>query len=88
MSIFAEITRAGEVKHKLLKDGVTESMIREKLPAAENIKLYKVDKPDIEDLKEWMFDSFCETPVCACAVEPDGYCHHGRPSWLIVLGLI
>jgi len=28
--------------------------------------------------------------ACAegCMVEPDGYCPHGKPSWLIVKGLI
>jgi len=23
-----------------------------------------------------------------CIVEPDGYCQHGRPSWMLVWGVI
>lgn len=45
------------------------------------------DEPDEELLQEWM-----ETGVaCAtdgCRVEPDGHCPHGKPSWLLELGLI
>lgn len=46
------------------------------------------DVPDMEELEEWMNDSYCNTPICECAVEPDGVCEHGRPSWFLVLGLI
>jgi hypothetical protein len=46
--------------------------------------------PTMEQLIEWtIYDSMCEA-ACpyGCIVEPDGTCEHGRPSWLIVLGLI
>ena len=46
-----------------------------------------VSPPPMEDLKEWMMDSYCEA-VDGCLVEPDGYCPHGHPSWFLVLGLI
>ena len=45
------------------------------------------DPPTEEQMQDWLHDSICETP-CGCSVEPDGYCRHGRPSWLIILGLI
>jgi hypothetical protein len=45
--------------------------------------------PDLDTLMEWEAEGGCEA---ACPegrwVEPDGYCPHGKPSWLIVMGLI
>ena len=45
--------------------------------------------PDLETLMEWEAEGGCEA-ACpeGCWVEPDGYCAHGKPSWLIVMGLI
>ena len=45
--------------------------------------------PDIETLIAWEEEGGCEA-ACpyACWVEPDGTCEHGKPSWLIVMGLI
>lgn len=40
------------------------------------------DTPDMEELREWVFDSVCETPD-GRTVEPD----HPE-SWLRLLGLI
>jgi hypothetical protein len=45
------------------------------------------DVPSIEELEEMMSDCYCDTPD-GCAVEPDGHCPHGQPSWLIIMGLI
>ena len=47
------------------------------------------EPPDIQTLARWEAEGGCEA-ACphACWVEPDGYCPHGHPSWLIVLGLI
>ena len=44
-------------------------------------------QPSIAQLEEWMDDGICEAPD-GCVVEPDGRCPHGKPSWLILLGLI
>jgi len=46
-------------------------------------------QPTIDDLMAWEADGGCEA-CCeeGCWVEPDGYCPHGYPSWLIVMGLI
>jgi hypothetical protein len=43
--------------------------------------------PDLTDLSDWLADGGCEA-TDGCWVEPDGYCEHGYPSWLLVLGMI
>ena len=43
--------------------------------------------PDLEMLREWGNDGGSEA-LDGCWVEPDGYCEHGYPSWLIALGMI
>ena len=45
------------------------------------------DVPDLEQLTEWVSDGICEA-TDGCIVEPDGTCEHGRPSWLLRLGMI
>lgn len=44
-------------------------------------------RPSIEELEHWMSDGVCEA-TDGCVVEPDGTCEHGKPSWLLVMGLI
>jgi hypothetical protein len=44
-------------------------------------------KPSIRTMQEWMSDGGAEA-TDGCWVEPDGTCEHGRPSWLLALGLI
>lgn len=44
-------------------------------------------EPDMEALQEMVFDSICEA-TDGRAVEPDGWCEHGHPSWLIKIGVI
>jgi hypothetical protein len=48
-----------------------------------------LEPPDIETLMAWEAEGGCEA-ACPdhCWVEPDGTCPHGKPSWLIVIGLI
>lgn len=43
--------------------------------------------PSIEQLEDWAEGGICET-TDGCYVEPDGHCEHGKPSWLLVLGMI
>jgi len=45
------------------------------------------NKPSMEQLIEWM-DSGIAEATDGCDVEPDGYCEHGCPSWLIEMGMI
>lgn len=48
-----------------------------------------LEVPTQEELEDWMFDSVCEAACdCGATVEHDGQCEHGRPSWLLALGLI
>ena len=45
------------------------------------------DEPTIEDLEFMVFDSTVEA-TDGCTVEPDGFCPHGYPSWLVHLGYV
>ncbi len=45
------------------------------------------ERPSLEQLQEWEADGVCEA-TDGCPVEPDGYCPHGHPSWLIKLGYL
>jgi len=56
-----------------------DRMVAEALEAAQ--------PPTIEQLMDWLTDSGCEA-TDGCWVEHDGVCPHGKPSWLIVAGLI
>jgi len=44
-------------------------------------------QPTGRQLRTWLDEGGCEA-TDGCWVEPDGYCEHGCPSWMIVLGLI
>lgn len=44
-------------------------------------------EPTEEEVLFWMFDGVAEA-TDGCRVEPDGYCPHGHPSWLLELGII
>lgn len=46
-----------------------------------------VEDPTFEQIELWTFDSVCEASD-GCTVEPDGFCPHGHPSWLVRLGLV
>jgi hypothetical protein len=45
------------------------------------------DRPSWEQLREWIEEGGAEA-TDGCWVEPDGSCEHGKPSWLLELGLI
>ena len=46
------------------------------------------EEPDLETLMRWNDDDGGCEATDGCWVEPDGYCEHGKPSWLIAMGLI
>ncbi|MCG3209261.1 MAG: hypothetical protein FOGNACKC_02882 [Anaerolineae bacterium] len=48
-----------------------------------------LEPPSIEQLMQWEWEGCCEA-ACefGCVVEPDGTCEHGKPSWLLEMGLI
>ena len=43
--------------------------------------------PSIRTMEKWVCDGVAKA-TDGCRVEPDGYCPHGKPSWLIQLGVI
>ena len=43
--------------------------------------------PSIATMTRWMNTGIAKA-TDGCKVEPDGYCPHGKPSWLIKLGYI
>jgi hypothetical protein len=52
--------------------------------------LPRPEPPDLDTLMRWMHDDGGCEAACpyGCWVEADGRCPHGKPSWLIVMGLI
>ena len=46
------------------------------------------ERPDLETLIAWADESICEATDGCFPVEPDGFCEHQYPSWLLYLGLI
>lgn len=57
------------------------------LTRRELLQTLRNQQPTMEQLREWESEGGCEA-TDGCWVEPDGYCEHGCPSWMIVLGLI
>lgn len=51
------------------------------------MKTEKTKEPSIKQLEKWEEQGFCKA-TDGCKVEPDGVCPHGKPSWLLELGLI
>lgn len=43
--------------------------------------------PGLDEIEDWVNNGYAFA-TDGCEVEPDGYCEHGCPSWLIQLGLI
>jgi len=68
---------------RLLKEGITLEQYQAKHPDAIQIR----GIPCMKTMEHWVSDCVARTP-CGCRVEPDGYCEHGRPSWLLVLGYV
>lgn len=48
-----------------------------------------LEAPEFETILDWGDEGGSEA-ACpeGCWVEPDGWCEHGRPSWLLVLGMV
>ena len=44
-------------------------------------------EPTMDQLEWGTFDSGVEA-TDGCLVEPDGWCEHGHPSWLLKLGFV
>jgi len=66
---------------RTLKPGAFENY-RAKYPDA-----IKVQIPSLRTLEKWSNDCGCRA-IDGCWTEPDGYCNHGYPSWLLALNYI
>jgi hypothetical protein len=47
-----------------------------------------MNPPTDEQLLGWLEEEAGCEATDGCWVEPDGHCEHGKPSWLLALGLI
>lgn len=47
----------------------------------------RTKRPSIKTMEHWM-DTGIARATDGCKVEPDGHCPHGKPSWILALGLI
>jgi hypothetical protein len=47
-----------------------------------------MSRPSLEELLRQVEEDGGGEATDGCWVEPDGSCQHGKPSWLLVLGLI
>ncbi len=43
--------------------------------------------PSVKTLEKWEENGTCKA-TDGCTVEPDGTCHHGKKSWLLVMVMI
>lgn len=68
--------------YRKLKVGITLESYQLKYPSA-----IKAKAPSTKTLEKWEHQGYCKTP-CGCKTEPDGYCQHNNPSWLLILGVI
>ena len=48
----------------------------------------RMRRPSLEELQRQVEEEGGCEATDGCFVEPDGYCEHQQPSWLLVLGLI
>ena len=48
----------------------------------------RANPPSLEELIEQTWEGRCEATDGCVLPEEDGICPHGKPSWLLVLGLI
>ncbi|MBI5041266.1 MAG: hypothetical protein HZB57_08735 [Gammaproteobacteria bacterium] len=47
-----------------------------------------VEKPSASEIERMVVSDDECTATDGCPVEPDGYCPHGYPSWLLHLGIM
>lgn len=43
--------------------------------------------PSIATMERWLANGVAKA-LDGCRVEPDGHCEHGKPSWLLQMGII
>jgi len=85
MHVLVEFPKSNRTLLMRMKPGVTLEGLKAKYP---NLRFHKTPKPPgHKALERMVFDGIAKA-VDGCRVEPDGTCEHGKPSWLLALGLI
>jgi hypothetical protein len=78
------VIRGGRVR--TLKDELTPELIEKYFK--DHPDAYRCTKPPTEETMMRWEESGIARATDGCKVEPDGDCHHGRPSWLKFMGLM
>jgi hypothetical protein len=52
------------------------------------VKRENGDPPTMEQIMSWIDDDGGCEATDGCWVEPDGRCEHGKPSWMLQMGLV
>ena len=63
----------------------TDGRFAKMVPASE-VKSAK-RPPSLRTMEKWSMDGVAKA-TDGCRVEPDGHCPHGKPSWLLKMGVI
>ncbi len=67
-----------------LKEDVTLKQYQVKYPDA----IIVCKPPCMATLEKWSNNCSCKSIDGCSGIEPDGYCEHGQPSWLLALNFI
>jgi hypothetical protein len=57
-------------------------------PEPNRKEVNRMRRPSLEELQRQVEEEGGCEATDGCFVEPDGYCEHQQPSWLLALGLI
>ncbi len=57
------------------------------IPEGDPVPKFAQKQPSVETMTRWMDEGYARA-TDGCCVEPDGRCEHGKPSWLLQMGLI
>jgi hypothetical protein len=57
-------------------------------PTTPREEVNQMRRPSLEELQRQLEEEGGCEATDGCFVEPDGYCDHQQPSWLLALGLI
>jgi len=70
---------------RIFKEHCTKEYLTKKYPEH---TFEPVKKPPTHNtLENWILEGYAQA-IDGCTVELDGYCQHGKPSWLLTLGYI
>jgi hypothetical protein len=82
MGPWANLCEVHKNKYAVQREGLCNA-----LNVVKNANPSPQQPPTMEELEEMVYDGIA-TATDGCEVEPDGTCEHGKPSWLLQMGLI